>query len=173
VNAVRGDRDESEATFEGALKGLRMTGASVDTRALVELITRHGAEEGRLLSTYEELVNTTSDQGVRYLAGLILEDERRHHRLLAEIANSMAWGSTTGSPATSTPDLPRALKGDLLEQTAKLRKAEQADYRELRRIRRRLRPFAGTTLWALVIDMMLLDTKKHATILRFIERQGR
>jgi len=173
VNDVRGDKDEISATFDGALKGLRMTGASVDTRALVELITRHGVEEGRLLATYEELVDTTTDQGVRYLVGLILDDERRHHRLLAEIANSMAWGSLAESPEDSTPDLPRALEGELLAQTKRLRKAERSDYRELRRIRRRLRPFAGTTLWALVIDLMLLDTKKHATILRFLERHGR
>ncbi len=160
------------ATFDSALRGLRMTGASVDTRALVDLIARHGTEEGRLLSTYEGLVDTAPDEGVRYLIGLILEDERRHHRLLAEIANSMAWGSIAGSPEDSTPDMPHALTGELLEQTRRLRKAEQTDYRELRRIRRRLRPFAGTTMWALIVDLMLADTKKHATILRFLERHG-
>jgi rubrerythrin len=162
-----------QTTFDSALRGLRLTGASVDTRALVELIARHGTEEGQLLATYEDLASTTSDEGVRYLIGLILEDERRHHRLLAEIANSMAWGSTAGRPKEATPGIPRGLEGELLEQTRRLLKAEQTDHRELRRIRRRLRPFADTTLWALVIDLMLLDTKKHATILRFLERHRR
>jgi hypothetical protein len=37
----------------------------------------------------------------------------------------------------------------------------------------RLRPFADTTLWVLVVDLMLLDTKKHATMLRFLERHGK
>ncbi len=160
------------ATFDSARRGLRLTGASVDTRALVDLVARHGTEEGRLLATYEGLVENAPDEGVRYLIGLILEDERRHHRLLAEMANSMAWGSVAGSPEDSTPDLPHALSGELLEQTRRLRKAEQTDYRALRRIRRRLRPFAGTTLWALILDLMLADTKKHATILRFLERHG-
>ena len=85
----------------------------------------------------------------------------------------MAWGSVTGSPEDATPEMPRALTGELLEQTKRLRKAEEKDFRELRRIRRRMRPFAGTTLWSLIIDLMLLDTKKHATILRFLERHGR
>jgi hypothetical protein len=135
VNGLSEKSHGMRATFDSALRGLRMTGASVDTRALVDLIAKHGTEEGRLLSTYEGLVDTAPDEGVRYLIGLILEDERRHHRLLAEIANSMAWGSIAGSPEDSTPDLPHALTGELLEQTRRLRKAEQTDYRELRRIR--------------------------------------
>ncbi len=173
MNELSEASSDQKSTFNNALRGLRLTGASVNTRALVDVIARHGSEEGRLLATYEKLVDTSSDEGVRYLAGLILEDERRHHRLLAEVANAMAWGSTAGSPDDSTPDLPRALTGELLEQTRRLRKAERADYRELRRIRRRLRPFSRTTLWSLVIDLMLLDTKKHATILRFLEQRGR
>ncbi len=60
----------------------------------------------------------------------------------------------------------------MLAQTKRLLAAERADERALRRIRRKLQPFADTTLWALVIDMMLLDTKKHATMLRFLERHG-
>ena len=44
-----------QATFESALRGLSVTGASVDTRELVELIVRHGEEEGALLATYEQL----------------------------------------------------------------------------------------------------------------------
>ncbi len=146
--SVREERYGMRATFDSARRGLRMTGASVSTRSLVELIARHGAEEGRLLATYEDLASTTTDEGLRYMIDLILEDERRHHRLLEEIANSLAWGSVSGSPEDSTPEIPRALEGELLAQTKRLRKAEQSDYRELRRIRRRLRPFAGTTLWA-------------------------
>jgi hypothetical protein len=66
-----------------------------------------------------------------------------------------------------------AMNRNLWEQTKLLRKSEQADYRALRRIRMRLRPFADTTLWVLVVDLMLLDTKKHATMLRFLERHGK
>lgn len=172
MESLSEQKNGTGATFESAHRGLRLTGASVQTRRLVELISRHGAEEGKLLETYQELATTSTDQGVRYLIDLILEDERRHHHLLEEIANSMAWGSVSGSPEDATPDLPRALEGELLEQTRRLRKAEQTDYRELKRIRWRLRPFARTTLWVLVLDLMLADTKKHKTILRFLEHHG-
>ncbi len=160
-----------EATFDGAVHGLSATGASIGMRDLVELIVRHGAEEGDLLATYEELSAHAPDESVRYLINLILEDEHRHHRLLAELSNAMAWGVAAQPPVATVPRLPRAISGELLEQTKLLRKSEQADYRALRRIRRRLRPFADSTLWVLVVDLMLLDTKKHATILRFLERR--
>lgn len=173
MGAVLGEKKGKRASFESAREGLRLTGASVLTRQLVELVTRHGSEEGRLLATYEDLASQTSHEGVRYLVDLILEDERRHHRMLAEIANSMAWGATSGAPEGSTPAFPLAVGAELLEQTKVLRRSEKSDYRELRRIRRRLRPFAGTTLWALVVDLMMLDTKKHEAILRFIEEHAR
>jgi hypothetical protein len=140
-------------------------------RKLVEIIVRHGREEGELLARYEELSTQATDESVRYLVNLILEDEHRHHQLLAELSNAMAWGLASQSPTSAVPRLPTAINGSLWEQTKLLRKSEQADYRALRRIRRRLRPFADTTLWVLVLDLMLLDTKKHATILRFLERR--
>jgi hypothetical protein len=159
------------ATFDGAIDGLTATGASVGMRELVELIVRHGAEEGALLATYEELSTQAPDESVRYLINLILEDEHRHHRMLAELSNAMAWGVASQPPTTTVPRLPGAISGALLEQTKLLRKSEEADYKALRQIRQRLRPFADTTLWALVVDLMLLDTKKHAIILRFLERR--
>jgi len=57
--------------------------------------------------------------------------------------------------------------------TRKLRRAEEADYRKLRRLRRRVSRFGETTMWALLVDLMMLDTKKHATMLRFLERRDR
>ncbi len=163
--------DGAQATLGDAVRGLRATAASAGTRDLVELIVRHSAEEGELLATYEQLSTEAPDESVRYLIGLILEDELRHHRLLAELGNAIAWGSTGLPQATAVPRLPASISGALLEQTRLLLKSEEADARALRRIRKELRPFADTTLWVLVIDLMLLDTNKHATILRFLERR--
>jgi hypothetical protein len=159
------------ATFEAALRGLRETGASVDTRELVELIVRHGEEEGALLATYEQLVSSSDNEMAAYVIGMILEDERRHHRLLAEVANAAAWGHSSGTPGSATPPLSPRIDGELLAQTRKLLAAELADERELRRLRKRMRHYADTTLWGLILDMMLMDTKKHATMLRFLEKR--
>ena len=169
---VEGGDPATDPAFEKALQGLRATGASVDTRDLVELLARHGREEGKVLAEYEQLVAETDDRAVGYLGRLILDDERRHHAFLAEIANSLAWETAEVPGAPSTPPLPLHLSGALVDATRRLRKLEDDDRRELQALRERLRPFAETTLWSLLVDLMLLDTEKHATILRFIERHA-
>ena len=161
------------ATFENAAEGIRLTGASTGTRAMVELLEQHGAEEGKLLAVYQDLAENASDEGARYLISLILEDERRHHQLLIEMANAMAWGTPSRSPDRATPALATSVDGELLEMTRRLRREEESDYRKLRRLRRRMNPFGESTMWGLLVEMMMLDTKKHAAMLRFLERRGR
>jgi hypothetical protein len=161
------------STFENAAQGIRLTGASTGTRAMVDLLERHGAEEGKLLAVYEDLAENASDEGARYLISLILADERRHHQLLVEMANAMAWGTPSRSPDRATPALASSVDGELLEMTRRLRREEEADYRKLRRLRRRVNPFGKSTMWALLVEMMMLDTKKHAAMLRFLERRSR
>jgi len=163
----------AEPTFENALNGLHATGASVSTRELVELLAKHGSEEGKVLATYEALAEQSSDESVRYLISMILDDERRHHRLLAEMANAMAWGGVKSNSESKMPSIASGMDPSLLAQTRELRRIEEADYRELTHLRRRLKPFADTTMWSLVIELMLNDTKKHITILKFLEKHHR
>lgn len=158
--------------WETARQGLEATGAGVDTRDLVELLVRHGEEEGKVLAEYEQLVASADDGAVRYLGQLILDDERRHHTFLAEIANSLAWETRPVDGAPVAPHLPLHLDGGLLAATRRLRRVEEADRKELVALRRRLRVYADTTLWGLLVELMLLDTEKHATILRFLERHA-
>jgi ATP-dependent DNA ligase len=161
-----------QLSFDNAVTGIRMSGASTSIRDLVSELEQHGSQEGELLAVYEDLAENSTDQGARYLISLILEDERRHHRLLVEMANALAWGDPSASPDPATPAISSRVDGELLALTTKLRRAEEADYRKLRRMKRRLRPFAKTTMWSLIVDLMVLDTKKHATILRFLERRN-
>lgn len=163
---------DEEMDFDRALAGLRATGASPDTYKLVETLAAHGRDEGALLSEYARLSADANDD-VRYVVDLILQDERRHHRLLVQMANAVAWGPLGDGRAPVTPSLGFRMTAELLARTKELRRAEQADRRRLRAIRRRFRPFADSTLWTLMIDQMLLDTKKHITMLRFLERHAR
>jgi hypothetical protein len=54
--------------------------------------------------------------------------------------------------------------------TKRLREFEEDDARNLVQLRKRLKPFADTTIWTLIVELLQLDTKKHITILRFLER---
>lgn len=168
------DEAGSERTtgFERAVEGLRATGASVTIRELVELLARHGADEGHILAEYERAAATTDDPAARYLIDLVLADERRHHQMLVEMATSMAW-DTLGTSETAVPPLGWHIDEALSVTTRRLHDYEDHDKRELQALRRRLRPFEQTTLWGLLVDLMILDTEKHATILKFLEKHAR
>ncbi|MDA8309012.1 MAG: hypothetical protein M0Z46_00030 [Actinomycetota bacterium] len=161
---------EAPTGFERALEGLQATGASTTIRELVGLLARHGADEGRMLDEYDQLGKTATDPAARYLIGVIMEDERRHHRMLVEVATAMAWGTLGGD--TSVPPLGWHLDERLVAATRRMRKQEDQDRHELEDLRKRLRPFEETTLWALIVDLMILDTQKHSMILRFLEHHS-
>lgn len=160
----------ADDSFAEAVAGLQALGASPDTEELVTRVARHGAEEGALLAEYARLVATASSPAVRYLMELILADERRHHRTLAEMATAMAWGHFGSGPATATPALDGAasLDEELARATRRLLEHERQDHTELVRLRRNLRPYAHTTMWTLLVDLMIADTDKHQQILAFV-----
>jgi len=157
-----------QATFESATEGLRSTGASVEEQELVDMLTAHAGHEEALLDSCERLAQKTASPAARYLMKLICEDERRHHRLLAELANAIAWESNPDTPARSVPDITPKSDGELMRQTRALLKVELLDRAELRRLKKRFRPYRDTTLWSLLVDVMLCDTEKHVLILRFM-----
>jgi len=161
-----------DPSFETAVEGLDKMGASVAERELVGMLARHGEEEGALLERYQRFAEEAESPAVRYLVQLIVDDERKHHRLLAEVANTVAWGWSANSPKAAAPEIfPKEdPAGPLARETEELLAAEERDQEELRRLRKELRPYKDTTLWALIIELMQLDTEKHAIILRFISK---
>jgi len=158
--------------FDWAREGLRSTGASEDICGLVETLARHGEEEGALLSRYQRFADEASAPETRYLVKLIIDDERRHHGLLVEMANAIAWGLIDESEDPLLPDLTHGDAGNeaLAEETQWLILAEKSDHAELARLRKRLSSFRSVSLWTLVVDLMLLDTQKHIRILELVEK---
>jgi len=136
---------------------------------IVSFLAQHGADEGKILATYETLRDVKQRRLSEVPDCLDLEDERRHHRLLAEMANAIAWVVSRNAPRR--PHLEFAeTNTSLLAMTKRLREFEEDDARNLVQLRKRLKPFADTTIWTLIVELYQLDTKKHITILRFLER---
>ena len=158
----------TDVSFETAAQGIHAVGASVDERDLVGLLTAHGEQEGAILERYRRFADHASSPAVRYLVRLILEDEERHHRVLAELANAIAWEASPVTPRDSVPDLEPGGDGELRAETKAVLDVELADLKELKGLRRRLSAYQDTTMWALLVDLMLLDTEKHVHILRFV-----
>ena len=132
-------------------------------------ISAHVEAERDVLAEYARAIESIDAPDIRYLIQLILDDERRHHRIFQEIARAAQaareWRNLEPKvPALTHRRLPEAVRA----LTSRLLTIERDDERELKALRRTLKPVADTTLWALLVDVMALDTKKHERILEFI-----
>jgi hypothetical protein len=139
---------------------------------LYEHLVTHAEFETKLMAKYQALGESTTPW-VSFLAGLIAEDEERHHRLYAQWAESLRSlverDSGEGLPALGKLDDPSAL----IDTTEALLEYERKDLKELRHLEKSIDDVKDTTLWALVLDVMRSDTHKHIAILEFVRHQAK
>ncbi|MFN8034707.1 MAG: hypothetical protein U0V73_02070 [Acidimicrobiia bacterium] len=144
---------------------------SARDRDLLAQLAEHVTDEEGLLADYAHLAEDAPDEYVRYVAGMILSDERRHHQALLEVVNQLRTGAEWREVGPRVPWLTQPTEGKELRQTARrLLAEERKDARKLRRFRRRLGPLRRDSLLGVVVDTLILDTKKHIRMLRFLER---
>jgi rubrerythrin len=153
----------------------KISGASVWEQELYDHLVSHGAEEGATLDAYQQLVETTDSPAFAYLAGLILDDEHRHHQMLNDLAETIRASAELSSEPLPIPDLGmfRADRARILEQTEHFLQVEKQDQRELKRLEKELRDVRDTTAWQLVVRLMQHDNAKHQMILEFIRDRAR
>jgi hypothetical protein len=145
-------------------------------RDILEHIETHGETEGEILDEYQTLVDDEEvHPAVAYLARIILDDEVRHHRIFDDLAENMRQIADESIDRSPIPSLQgfhtdrvriQRLTGQLLE-------VERRDERELKDLAKRLKDFEKVTLWGLLIELMLDDTRKHIKILKFIEDRSK
>ena len=136
-------------------------------RAL-ETLRAHDERESAILASYSHLVAESSDEGVRYLGALIIEDEERHHQMINEMVNRIDSSIHGVSVEPSTPSLSPRVDRVLLDETRRLITLERQDAKELRLLQKELRSVPATSLLPLLVKLMLHDTARHIEILRFI-----
>lgn len=152
-----------------------IVGASAWEQDVYDHLMAHIERERATLQAYERLAEGTDSPAFAFLARLILDDERRHHRLIADLAESIrTTAELTGEP-TPIPDLGlfRADCAEILAQTEHFLDVEDEDNRELDRLARAMRDVRDTTLWELVLRLIQDDNAKHRRILKFIRGRAR
>ena len=153
----------------------RITGASVWEQELYDYICDHVETEGAMLREYQRLADDpTSTPAFRYAADLILTDERRHHQIFNDLAESikqMAELRVEDEPIASLHGL-RADRVRIAAVTDRLLDAERADLKELKRLNKNLGELPDTTFWGLLVELMQDDTAKHIKILEFIRERA-
>jgi len=142
---------------------------------ILDRLHAHVESERGLLADYADAMTSIEEPDVRYLMGMIVEDEARHHRIFEELVHALEKVRTWQQVEPSVPErATRPLREDVRQITERFLAAEHEDRRQLRALRRTLAPVADTTLWALLVDLMTLDTEKHIRILEAITgRKGR
>jgi hypothetical protein len=147
--------------------------AGESIRRLLEVVQAHARAEAESLGTYVRLATTAGDPVVALVMRLILEDEERHHGLLGGIASSLRdallWRpSTEGLPSGALPSAPAPADLECLARG--LVKEEVAGAQLLHELAWRDKGINGG-LDSLLLEMMALDSQKHALMLRFVCRR--
>jgi rubrerythrin len=150
-------------------------GASVWEQQLYDHLIEHVSGEWEILQDYERLAEETDSPAFAYLARLILDDERRHHKLLSELAETIRTSAMLSGEPTPIPDLGvfRADREKILAETERFLAAEEEDNRHLERVAKELEDVRNTTVWQLIIRLIQHDNEKHRFILRFIRDRAR
>ncbi len=141
---------------------------------MFDYLTGHARREGAMLAEYASLAESTESNALRYVITILLEDERRHHRYFDDLAASLkSEAELSGDdPVIPRLDLDSADPVELRDVTNRLLANEKDDAKELRRLRKELHDVKDTTLWGLLVDVMLRDTEKHMEILRFVRQHA-
>jgi hypothetical protein len=154
---VIGERDPSGETF------IRLLNA----------IERHASLEVEALGQYEHLAQASGDPIIALVMRLILEDEERHHGLLKRISSTLRDAlNWTYSPNA----LPRASAAatapdeDLTSLARSLIDEEKTGAQALRGLAQREKGL-GSGLDSLLLEMMAMDSEKHARLLLFVQRR--
>lgn len=135
---------------------------------LIRTLHGHMDSEREALSDYGQIAQQATDEHVRFLVKMILDDEVRHHGVFAEMINSLRveMGQADGGalpPFRRTND-----REALLAKTDELLALEREDVNELRALRKEISKVADTRWWSVIIDTMEMDNLKHIRLLEFI-----
>src|SRR5438874_493232 len=176
---LRGDRIMSDLTYNTVIDGF--SGFPIETtpepgpkRGTVEwlltAIDRHASAEEDALAQYEYIGTASGDPVVALVMRLILDDEERHHGLLkrieASLRDALNWThSPDALPATGMPE--QTVASQLAAAARVLIEEERTGAHYLRGIAH-LEKGIDSGLHTLLLEMMALDSEKHARLLQFV-----
>jgi hypothetical protein len=143
-----------------------------DTQAnlvrLVSAVEAHEIAELDAVAVYRELARAARDPVIGSLLRVLLDDEEHHHRVLNGIGMSLrGLASGTRERRMLPCDEPTSASLELLRRFARQEREGGDELRSLAREAPEL--FDG--LFALLLNLMAIDSAKHELILRFVVRE--
>jgi len=140
---------------------------------LLEAVQRHADAEQDALAEYAFVAEASADPVVALVMRLILDDEERHHGLLkrmeATLRDALNWThSPSALPHAGVPQQPVAR--DLVAITRGLVEEERTGARMMRDLAQREKNI-DVGLHSLLLEMMAMDSDKHARLLQFVQHR--
>lgn len=141
---------------------------------LLQSVERHIELEAGALGQYEYLRTASGDPVVALVMQLILEDEERHHGLLKRMASTLRdtldWTHSAEALPKGLDTVTDAAPEDLAKIAHELIDEEKTGAQALRNLAQRERGL-DSGLDSLLLEMMALDSDKHARLLQFVQRR--
>jgi bacterioferritin (cytochrome b1) len=140
-----------------------------ETEKVMNEFEAHERSEGKYTQRYKEIAETTKSPLVKFLLGLIVSDEERHHAvtraMAANLEESLRWTKIEGA-MPGIEDLAEADKElvHITEEFIQVEKQGIAAYKDLMKATKGYH--AG--LFALLLKSMVHDSEKHIDILEFL-----
>src|SRR5581483_9504900 len=118
----------------------------------------HERDEEETLKDYQAAASYAPDPGFRYLMGLVLEDEERHHKLSKAMADEVEQSLLWLRGNEPLPDIRAAgeVRENLLRQTERFLRIEEDGDRHLAELHTQVKDMHAGLL-QLMVDIMRAD----------------
>ena len=154
---------------EEAMWGVPESPEFSSVQRLMNEFQSHASQEECWLSGYREIATETSDPQIRFLLGLIVADEERHHeltaRMISKLKDELAWTRSTGLAPRSGERGEKAKR--LRASVGNFLAAERKAIKEYERLKKESRGLYRN-VFALLYETMIHDSHKHVRILNFL-----
>ena len=138
-------------------------------QGLMNEFQSHASHEEQWLSSYKEIAKESSDPLIRFLLGLIVADEERHHeltsRMITKLKDELAW--TRSQAAARRPGEGGEKRQRLLRSVESFLGAERKGIKEYERLKKTSKGLYRD-VFALLYTTMIQDSHKHIGILEFL-----
>lgn len=158
--------------LEDAAWGISESPEFSSVQRLMNEIQSQTIHEERWLSRYREIARESTDPLIRFLLGLIVADEERHHELttrtISRLKDELSWTRPAGRPGGQGENREKA--DSLLRSVETFLQAERSAIHEYEKLKKASEGSARD-VFTLLYTTMIHDSHKHLGILEFLRER--
>ena len=159
---------------EDAMWGVPESPEFSSVQRLMNEFQSHAKHEEQWLSSYQASAKEASDPLIRFLLGLIVADEQRHHevtsRMISKLKDELAWTRAEG--LTRRVYERGGKRTRLLASVERFLEVERKGINEYERLKKESQGL-NRDVFALLYTTMIHDSHKHIGILEFLRTKLR